>query len=626
MKRQVERYGNPLSRILGTGQRLAAIAAFVIVAGILSAHQFVSLRQTLQDDVQVQGAIVADNVAASLMFEDDAAAHEILRSFSHAPYLTSVVVYDGQGAVFAVYRAARAGQAGQTPGGFAASDVSVVQPIHYRGVALGRVVLVASTLGIRNGLVRYVALVGLASLAAVLVAWLVLRETRSRMSRAERELDYLAYTDPVTTLPNRRASYEALERELRSHARAGWRLALLIVDLDNFKSVNDTAGHGAGDQLLRKVASALSAAVRSTDLVGRIGGDEFTIIAPNIRDRAEAFAIATAVIDAFREPFEVGGVEMFATVSVGVSIFSDDAEAMSELVSSADIALYHAKLAGKNRFSGFEAEMTRAAQRRVQIERELRKAMELNQLTVYYQPQFDCLSSQIVGFEALVRWPHAAQGFIPPSEFIPVAEDSGLIGALGLWVLRRACEDTVRWSETSGVAMGLAVNVSIRQLREHEFVEQVRRVLAETGLPPEQLELELTESFLMGDVDAALSFMQELRDMGVKLSIDDFGTGYSSLSYLHSFPLNRLKIDRSFIQRLPDAGRTMTSAIISLAHSFDLTVVAEGVETPAQLAWLRQAGCDYVQGYLLGRPMPATDAGELLRRMAASDRESLASE
>jgi diguanylate cyclase (GGDEF)-like protein len=624
VRRQFERYANPLSRILGAGQMLAAIAAFVIAGGILSAYQFVSLRQTLRDDVEVQSAILADNIAASLMFQDAAAADEMLRSFSHARYLTSVVAYDQQGAVFARYVARENLAASAHPADSnGVNDVSVTRSIRYRGALLGHVVLVAHTGGIMTGLLRYVALFGLASLVALFAAWLVMRNTRARMSKAERELDYLAYTDPVTSLPNRRASYEALERELRNHARSGRRLSLLIVDLDNFKSVNDTAGHGAGDQLLRKVGSALSAAVRTTDLVGRIGGDEFVIIVPNLHSRAEAFAIAAAVIEAFCRPFDVDGVERFATVSVGVSLFPDDAVAMSELVSSADIALYHAKLAGKNRFSGFQAEMTRAAQRRVQIERELRKAMELDELDVFYQPQCDCQSGRIVGFEALVRWPHASEGFIPPGEFIPVAEESGLIGALGLWVLHRACTDTRLWNEVHGVALGLAVNVSVRQLREQDFVEQVKKVLHETRFPPDHLELELTESFLMGDVDAALGFMRQLRAMGVKLSVDDFGTGYSSLSYLQSFPLNRLKIDRSFIQRLPESGQTMTRAIISLAHSFEMTVVAEGVESAPQLAWLREAGCDSVQGYLLGRPMPASDVDALLRRTAGATEVAL---
>jgi diguanylate cyclase (GGDEF)-like protein len=611
----IRRYSRRLSRTLGIGQLVAAVASFVIAGFILTAYQFVSLRQALRDDVEVQASIVGDNIAASLMFKDRAAANEILRSFSHADYLTSVLAYDNQGKLFAAYHSAATPPTEQLSvelGEAGSKDVSVVRTIRYRGNALGSVVLVANVRSIWTRLVKYGILFALASLAAVAVGWLVLRRTNLRMARAERELDYLAYTDPVTSLPNRRSSYMALERELTTRGKSGEHFAVLIIDLDNFKTVNDTAGHGVGDQLLGKVGSALSAAVRPTDLVGRIGGDEFLVIAAPIRDRDEAFAISHSVINAFRQPFLLGGAEIFATVSVGVSLFPDDAGALSELLSSADIALYHAKMSGKNRFSGFVPQMTLAAQRRVRIERDLRKAMERDELDVFYQPQFDCLSDRIVGFEALARWPHADHGYIAPSDFIPVAEETGLIGELGLWVLRRACMDTVAWSEASGVALGLAVNVSARQLRERAFVDQVADILRETGLPAAQLELELTESFLMGDVEAALAFMRALREMGVKLSIDDFGTGYSSLSYLQSFPIDRLKIDRSFVQLLPDDGFTMTSAIISLAHGFDLSVVAEGVEAPAQLSWLKDAGCDFVQGYLMARPMPASAVRALL--------------
>ena len=617
-------YSRRLSRNLGVGQLVAAVAAFVIAGFILTAYQFVSLRQALRDDVEVQAAIAADNIAASLMFGDKAAAREMLRSFSHASYLTSVLAYDREGRLFASHDTDATPPAERLPvdidqpGG---QHVSVLRTVRYRGEVLGTVVLVANTTVIRTRLLKYGMLFGLASLVAVAVGWLVLRRTNARMARAERELDYLAYTDPVTSLPNRRSSYVALERAIDSGAKFGQQFAVLIIDLDNFKTVNDTAGHGAGDQLLRKVGSALSTAVRPSDLVGRIGGDEFAVISAPVRDRDQAFAIASAVIAAFRQPFLLGGAEVFVTVSVGVSVFPEDATALSELLSSADIALYHAKLSGKNRFSGFVPEMTLAAQRRVRIERDLRKAMERDELEVFYQPQFDCITETIVGFEALARWPHAERGYIPPSDFIPVAEECGLIGELGLWVLRRACMDTVAWSKASGRALGLAVNVSARQLRERAFVDQVGQILRETGLPAAQLELELTESFLMGDVEAALAFMRALREMGVKLSIDDFGTGYSSLSYLQSFPIDRLKIDRSFVQLLPEDGFTMTSAIISLAHGFDLSVVAEGVEAQSQLSWLQGAGCDYVQGYLMARPMPASAVRTLLLAQSPPQRE-----
>jgi diguanylate cyclase len=338
-----------------------------------------------------------------------------------------------------------------------------------------------------------------------------------------------------------------------------------------------------------------------------------------VRDNAEALAIAGRITEALRRPFHVDGIDMLATASVGISMFPDDATALTELVSNADIALYQAKVSGKNRLAEFRPEMTLRTQRRVRLERDLRKAMERGELDVYYQPQFRCDSERMVGVEALLRWPHPENGFIAPSEFIPVAEECGLIGELGRWVLLRACSDAASWLRTTGVALNVAVNVSARQLRDGDFIDAVRHALHDTGLAATQLELELTESLLMEDMDSAMEFMHAVRHLGVRLAIDDFGTGYSSLSYLQSFPINQLKIDRSFIQLLPDAGTTIAGAIISLAHGFNLCVVAEGVENRAQLDWLQRAGCDLVQGYLLARPIRAQDISAMLTRKRAQE-------
>jgi diguanylate cyclase (GGDEF)-like protein len=608
-----------LSGTFGAGQLVAAVAAFVIAGCILAANQFVSLRQALGDDVEIQAAIIADNISASLMFKDREAATEMLHSFRAATYLRSVSVYDRTGKLFAGYT-----KDGQVPArppaagtGGRLDALCVSRPVHYQNTDLGVVVLVASAVGVRNGMLRFAALFGMASLGALLVAMFVMKKTKTRVAEAERELDYLAYTDPVTALANRRATYETLEAAMRVHGREERRIALVMIDLDNFKAVNDTAGHSAGDQLLRQVADVLRAAARASDVVGRIGGDEFVVIAAPVRDRDEARAIATRITDALRRPFQLDNMELFATASVGISVFPDDAQSVTDLVSNADMALYEAKLSGKNRLAVFRPEMTLLTQRRVRIERELRKAMERGELEVFYQPQFDCASGRIVGAEALLRWTHAEHGPIAPGEFIPVAEESGLIAELGRWVLRRACSDAVAWRAQAGVALGIAVNVSARQLREEGFVLDVEKTLTETGLPANRLELELTESVLMENMDAALHFMHAIRALGVRLSIDDFGTGYSSLAYLQKFPISQLKIDRAFIQLLPDAGYTIASAVISLARGFNLSVVAEGVEEPAQLAWLRQAGCDYVQGYLLGRPMRVDALRALLNPEAA---------
>jgi diguanylate cyclase (GGDEF)-like protein len=601
----------PISSIFGAGQIAAAVAGLVIAGLVLLVYQFVSLRAALSDEVRVQSGMIADNITASLMFQDRDAAGEMLRPLRYSPNFVSATVYGSAGDRFVGYsRPVPAGWLGSLVPGHDGL-FSVEAPVNYRGKAIGKVELTVSTAGVRTGLLRYVLFLGLTIAGALAVVMLMVRRTRSRVARAERELDYLAHTDPVTGLRNRRATYAYLEHELTQPDSS---LALLLIDLDNFKVVNDTAGHSAGDELLRKVAAAVSEVIGGAGVVGRIGGDEFAVIIAPLAGRGAALDLSNAVAAALREPFALDHGEVFATASIGMCVYPDDAASSTELVSSADTALYQAKNGGRNRVVDFRPEMTLSTQRRARIERELRKAMEADALCVYYQPQFDCAGGRMIGVEALLRWPHPEFGFVTPTEFIPIAEETGMIVDLGRWVLRRACHDVAGWLAAGAADLSLAVNVSARQMREPSFISDVTHALADSGLPPGNLELELTESLLMTDVNAAIAFMQQVRAAGVRLSIDDFGTGYSSLSYLQSFPINQLKIDRSFVQLLPQRGETIANAIISLARGFGLSVVAEGVENQAQLEWLRIAGCDYVQGFLLGKPMPAA---ALLERRAA---------
>lgn len=603
----------PISSALGAGQVTAAVAGLVIAGLVLLMYQFVSLRTALVDEAQVQAGIIADNVTAPLMFYDRVAAEEMLGSLRYAPNLISATVYDGAGHRFVHYFPHKS-----TPPGWLdhflpqLSNTFVVEaPVAYRSKVIGKVELSVATIGVRTGLMRYGVFLALTIAGALAVVTVIARQTRLRVAKAEQELDYLAYTDSVTGLPNRRATYAHLENEL---SRPHCRLALLLIDLDNFKVVNDTAGHTAGDELLRSVALAISAIVSGAGVVGRIGGDEFAVLVAPVTDRNVAFDLANSVAARLRAPFALKHGEVFATASIGMCVYPDDAPTSTELISNADTALYRAKNAGRNQVVDFRPEMTLAAQRRVRIERELRKAMVDEALCVYYQPQFDCASGQMVGVEALLRWPHPEFGFVSPAEFIPIAEETGLIVDLGRWVLKQACRDAAQWRETGLADLSVAVNVSARQMREPAFMDDVIQAIADSGLPPGNLELELTESLLMTDVDSAIDFMGQIRAIGVRLSIDDFGTGYSSLSYLQSFPINQLKIDRSFVQLLPQRGETIARAIISLAKGFGLTVVAEGVEDDAQLRWLHSAGCDYVQGFLLGRPISAP---ALMERLAA---------
>jgi diguanylate cyclase (GGDEF)-like protein len=608
--------------MLGAGQMLAAVAAVVVACCILLVYQLLAQRQALVTESHVQAAIVADNISASLMFRDRDAAADILRAFRSAPNMLQVAVYDANSQLFSEYsveghaaapRLAPAGEAGY-------GQVRVTSDIGYKETRLGKVVLVNSTQGIRDMMVRYVALVLAASAGALFVAQQLIRKTRARVAQAERELDSLAHTDSVTGLPNRRANYRILEQQLARQPASGASVALLLIDLDNFKVVNDTAGHHAGDELLRKVAAELQALLRPGDVVARIGGDEFAVVAAPVQ-RDMARELAGRVTEALRKPFHIEGSDIFATASVGMCLYPDDADTREALVTGADTALYHAKKTGRNRMAEYVPEMTLRTQRRIRLERELRRALETGGLEVHYQPQFDCGTEQLVGAEALMRWRHPEQGFISPAEFIPVAEDSGLIVALGEWVLLQACTEGARWLRLAQQAgtppPSIAVNVSARQLREKGFLDVVLHTLATTGLPATQLELELTESMLMEDVESAVQFMREARAQGIRLSIDDFGTGYSSLAYLQRFPINQLKIDRSFTCSLPDDGTTIVSAVISLARDFQLAVVAEGVESREQLEWLRRAGCTYAQGYLLGKPMPP----EALRQLIEAQRQ-----
>jgi len=593
---------------------VSAAAALAVASLILIGYQFLSLRESLRDDVEVQASIIADNIAASLMFSDTQNAVDMLRSFRNAPYLTGVAVYDRSGELFASYNRedsrhppAQSSVPGAPLQTTSLEQVSVAMPVVYRRVMLGQVVLTASTAQIWTGLAHFAALLGMAAVTATMIGLLLIRRSRLRANLAEKELHYLAHIDPVTDLANRRASYDEAMRQLAAMRICGCRVAVMLLDLDNFKSINDTSGHAAGDVLLQEVARILLGSTRETDIVGRVGGDEFLIVAAPIVSREEATNLASRLTQALHKPLFIAGAEALVSASIGISVYPDDAENLTDLLRNADMALYRAKALGKNRFAEFHPAMTEAAQRRLTLENELRRALAEGHLDVYYQPQFSAGSRTLIGAEALVRWTHREHGAIPPSEFIPVAEESGLINEVGRYVLERACAAAATWCRSQDAPIGVSVNVSARQLREPGFLEDVAGALGRCGLEPHLLELELTESTLMTNIEAAITFMRAVRAMGVRLSIDDFGTGYSSLSYLQLFPIDQLKIDQSFVQQLPGGGETITQAIISLAHSFGLSVVAEGVETQQQLDWLRSMGCDYVQGYLLGRPLRHAD-------------------
>jgi diguanylate cyclase (GGDEF)-like protein len=452
-----------------------------------------------------------------------------------------------------------------------------------------------------------------------------LNKAVKQVTRTKNRLRQMAYYDSLTSLPNRRLFTEQLSLLLRLARRNKQQLALLFLDLDNFKRINDSLGHSAGDLLLREVASRLSGCVRESDLVAhyvdsegkievsRLGGDEFTVVLNHVAGEEAAGLVAQRLIDALAEPMMIDGHELVITPSVGIAVAPDHAEDVEGLLRCADTAMYHAKDTGKNSYLVYNSEMDAAGLDRLTLETDLRRALERHELVLHYQPQVDTSNGAVVGAEALMRWEHPEQGLIPPFRFIPLAEEMGLIGLLGDWAIREACEAVKRF-ETRGLKLPkVAVNVSALQFTP-SFIRKIKEILEQTGVEPSVLQLELTEGVVMGDTTASVMALAELKAMGVSLSIDDFGTGYSSLSYLSRFPLDELKIDRSFVIAAHDSEEdaSLVVAIVAMARGLGLDVVVEGVETLEQYRFITEQGAHVIQGYLFSKPLPEEEFAQLL--------------
>ena len=454
----------------------------------------------------------------------------------------------------------------------------------------------------------------------------------SERKRTEEQIRRLAYCDSLTGIPNRQAFLETLERELARSKEHDKKFAVLFMDLDAFKRINDTLGHDVGDHLLKVVSERLRETIRPSDLVlraehefeassggsnlARLGGDEFTILIPDLERVEDALNVAHRVKEAMRRSFMIEGHEIFVTASIGISLYPEDGEDCNSLLKYADTAMYHAKNCGKNNAKLYSSSLTMEIMSHVKMEVGLRKALQNNELYLLYQPQIDVPSTQIVGVEALVRWRHPERGIISPTEFIPLAEETGLIVPIGEWVLRTACNQAKAWQSDGGRAIRMAVNLSAKQFKDENLMQIVLSALADTGLDARLLELELTEGTLMDDARATMVTLEQLRGIGVYLSIDDFGTGYSSMNYLKRFDVRALKIDKSFIAGLPQdtENAAITRAIIAMAHGLKMVVVAEGVETDEQLLMLEEYGCDMAQGYFLGHPSPHDTITAMLAR------------
>ena len=433
--------------------------------------------------------------------------------------------------------------------------------------------------------------------------------------KKEEKLNYLAYHDVLTGLPGRTLFHDRLVQAVTNAHRHGDKLGVLFIDLDHFKNINDSLGHYAGDMLLKQVAALFTACMREDDTVARLGGDEFVVILASMASEDEAWMVSQKILKLMTQPFTIEAHELFVTCSIGIALYPKDGDDAKTLLQSADGALYLAKNKGRNNAQFCTAEMNAKALERLTLESELRQAINRQEFLLHYQPRVDMVSGEITGMEALVRWQHPVQGLLYPTKFIPVAEESGLIVPLGEWVLRTACEQNKAWQLAGLKPVSIAVNLSARQFKQQDLVELVSSILQETELDPSYLELELTESMVMQNVEAAIATLTQFKVIGVKLSIDDFGIGYSSLNYLKHFPIGFLKIDQSFVRDITtnrdDA--IIAKIIISMAHDLGLRVIAEGVETEEQKSFLCSHRCDEMQGYFFSMPLPAEEFEILLK-------------
>jgi diguanylate cyclase (GGDEF)-like protein/PAS domain S-box-containing protein len=433
--------------------------------------------------------------------------------------------------------------------------------------------------------------------------------------RVEEQIQHQAYHDALTGLPNRMLFLDRLQIALAHARRQGGQPAVLFLDLDDFKVINDTLGHATGDRLLQGLAERLITNVREDDTVARMGGDEFTLLLPNVGRVEDAARLAGKLLEAVAQPFQIDGQDLFVTTSVGVSLYPGDGEDAETLLKNADRAMYRAKELGRNNYQLFAPALNVRAVNRLSLETRLRRALEREEFLLHYQPQVNLATRRIVGLEALIRWREGDGALLEPAEFIPVAEEARLILPLGQWILRAACKQARAWQDQGLPEVRLAVNLSARQFQQQDLIRSVFFAVRDAGLPPRRLELEITESAAMQNVDRTIGMLHGLRDMGVRISMDDFGTGHSSLSYLKRFPIDAVKIDQSFVRDMTSdpSDAAIVKAIVAMAHSLGLNVVAEGVETLAQADFLRRTGCDEMQGYLVGRPLPADEITEALR-------------
>ncbi|HEX2954083.1 MAG TPA: EAL domain-containing protein, partial [Bacillota bacterium] len=438
----------------------------------------------------------------------------------------------------------------------------------------------------------------------------------SERKKAEETIHHQMYYDLMTGLPNRTLFSDRLSLALAHSHRTGGVLAVIFLNLDRFKTINDTLGHAVGDRLLQGVAERISGCLGEGDTLARLSGDTFTLLFSQVERVEDVAKMAQTILESFKQPFILSDMEIFTTLSMGISLYPNDGEDVDNLMKNADTALYRAKEQGRNNYQFYTPLMNAKASERLALENSLRRALSREEFIVYYQPQIEAKIGRIIGVEALVRWKHPDLGLVSPAEFIPMAEETGLIVPIGSWVLRNACLQSKAWQSMGLPPIKIAVNLSARQFQQEDLVAMVKEALDQTGFDPQLLELEITESIAMQNADYTITILNDLKTMGVHISLDDFGTGYSSLNYLKKFPIDTLKIDQSFVRDLTlnPNDLAIAKAVIALAHSMNLEVMAEGVETKEQMSILREEQCDMMQGYLFGRPVSAAEIEHLLKQ------------
>jgi diguanylate cyclase (GGDEF)-like protein len=627
----------PIPLAYDVNSTLASLAIAILISGF--ALQIAGRRRTTIVELAAGSVVMGLGICA--MHYSGMSAIEILPIITYDPaWLIASVVIAIVASFAALWlfvrqRMQRTLHAHLTTAGAAVIMGFAISGMHYTGMAASRFspksFCLTATGADSTWLAATVALLSLGALGITLILLFYdahLQRSRahaSELQRANAQLQHMATHDVMTGLPNRVLLADRLEQAIAQAERSSQPFAVLMVDLDRFKSINDSLGHEAGDELLRQVAQRLRSALRKTDTLARIGGDEFVVVLSGITGPHDVETVLANVLDNVRRPIELASIEVQTSPSIGVSLYPHDGTDPQTLLKHADAAMYHAKKMGRNTFQFFAPDMNAFTRERLELECALRNAVCRREFVLHYQPKVSFENGHIVSVEALVRWNHPQRGLLSPAEFIPLAEETGLILPMGVWVLKEACRQLQEWHAAGLTHLRMAVNLSAQQFREKNLLEVVRAALADARIEPRFLELELTETAVMQDAGHSAAVLRSLSDLGVRISVDDFGTGYSSLSYLQRFPLNKVKIDRSFVREIVRSrgDSEIVRAIVSLAHSLRLVVIAEGVETAEQLDFLERIGCDQYQGYFCSPPVPAAALAELAARDLATCVEAL---